>query len=377
MKRIFILITILLFSKTLLSAGSFSKVATVEPVLTQKGKEKHWCPVCGMNIKMFYKTSHSSKLKDGKDRQYCSIRCLAVDMLEYEIDVDSVKVIDASTQKLIGANKAFYVVGSKVKGTMTKVSKLAFASKNDAKKFVKKNKGKVVDFTTALNLAKESLKSDIAMIKKKKEKKIYPMGEKIFQKMCQSDIDPTKYIEINELKSDIKNNNLCKPLKEKQLQALSLYLWEVKRFGDLGAIQGTVKVNEDEKCPVCGMFTYKYPRWATQIFYKYETDEFHYSFDGVKDMMKFYFDPMEWGKYEKAKRDSISKMLVTDYYSQKAIDARDAFYVIGSDIYGPMGDELIPFINEEDAKTFHKDHYAKKILKFSEITAQEVYKLDE
>ena len=93
--------------------------------------------------------------------------------------------------------------------------------------------------------------------------------------------------------------------------------------------------------------------------------------------MKFYFDPMEWGKYEKAKRERISKILVTDYYSQKAIDARVAFYVIGSDIYGPMGDELIPFINEEEAKTFYKDHYAKKILKFSEITTEQIYKIDE
>ncbi len=376
-KKTLLLITILLLSSITINAKSFTKMASVEPVLIQKGQEKHWCPVCGMNLKMFYKTSHTSKLKNGTKRQYCSMRCLVADMQEYGINMDSVKVVNARTQELIDAKKAFYVLGSKVKGTMSKTSKLAFASKEEAQKFIKKHKGKIVDFDTALNSAKESLKSDIAMIKKKKEKKIYPMGKKIFLKMCKQEIDATDYIEINELKSAIKNEKFCKPLKEKQLQALALYLWEVKRFGDLGQIEGTIEVTEDEKCPVCGMFTYKYPKWAAQIFYKYDEKEYHHSFDGVKDMMKFYFNPMEWGNYKTSMQSNITKMLVTDYYSQKAIDARESYFVIGSDVYGPMGDELIPFKELSDAKTFSMDHKGIKILKFEEITEKEVYKLDE
>ncbi len=376
-KKTLILITFLLLSSLTLDASSFTKMATVEPILVQKGAQKAWCPVCGMKIAMFYKTSHTSKLKNGNPRQYCSIRCLVVDMQEYGIDLNDIKVVDASTQKLIDANTAYYVVGSNIKGTMSKVSKLAFAVEVDAAKFAKKYKGKVVDFNTALESAKKSLKSDIAMIKKKKEKKIYPMGKKIFNKKCKKDIDLTDYIEINELKSAIKNDKLCKPIKEKQLQALALYLWEVKRFGDLEGIKGTIKVTKDEKCPVCGMFTYKYPKWAAQIFYKHGEHEHHHSFDGVKDMMKFYFDPMEWGKYEKSKKEYITKMLVTDYYSQKAIDARDSYFVIGSDVYGPMGDELIPFKEKADAKTFSLDHQGKQIIKFEDIIEKEVYKLDE
>ncbi len=376
-KKLFIIVTIAILSSITLNAKSFSKMASVEPVLIQKGQEKHWCPVCGMNIKMFYKTSHTSKLQNGNPRQYCSMRCLVVDMQEYGIDMDDIGVVDAGTQKLIEAKEAFYVLGSKVKGTMSRVSKLAFASEKEAQKFVKRYRGKIVDFNTALNSARDSLSSDIAMLKKKKEKKIYPMGKKIFTKMCKQDIDATNYIEINELKSAIKNEKLCKPLKEKQLQALALFLWEVKRFGDLDDIQGTVKVTKDEKCPVCGMFTYKYPKWAAQIFYKHNNHEHHYSFDGVKDMLKFYFDPMEWGNYETSVKSNITKMLVTDYYSQKAIDARDSYFVIGSDVYGPMGDELIPFAELEDAKTFSMDHKGKKIVKFEDIIEAQVYKLDE
>jgi len=56
-----------------LGANQFIKMATIEPRLIQDGKEKHWCPICGMKLKMFYKTSHTSKLKNGTKRQYCSI----------------------------------------------------------------------------------------------------------------------------------------------------------------------------------------------------------------------------------------------------------------------------------------------------------------
>ena len=34
------------------------------------------------------------------------------------------------------------------------------------------------------------------------------------------------------------------------------------------------------------------------------------------------------------------------------IDGKKAFYVIRSDIYGPMGHEFIPFSSKEDAQTF-------------------------
>lgn len=363
MKFALMFIITLFLSLSNLGAEDFTKAATVKPELVQNGEQKEWCPVCGMKLEMFYKTSHTSKIQKNKDRQYCSIRCLAVDMQEYDINLDDVKVVDVKSQKLIDASSAFYVVGSDVPGTMTKVSKLAFADKKAAEDFSDEHGGKIVDFKTALKMAQDSLSSDIAMVQNKKEKKMYPMGKKIFEKKCKQDIDINAYLEINELKAAIKEQNFCGELKEPELQALSLYLWEVKRFGDVKNSDEYIKVSKDEKCPICGMFVYKYPKWAAQIFY----GEKHYSFDGVKDMMKYYFDHKE----------NISKMLVSDYYSQKAIDASKAYYVIGSDVYGPMGHELIPFKNESEAKTFSMDHKGTKILKFEEITSEEVYKLDE
>jgi len=370
-RKISFLFLLFLFVSNGLYGMDFSKKATAKPVLVQQGSKKAYCPVCGMNLKMFYKTSYTAKLNDGTKRQYCSMRCLVVDMNTHTVDTNSIEVVDAKTQKLIDAKTAYYVVGSKIKGTMSRVSKFAFASKEDAKEFVQHYKGKIVDFNRALDMAKKSLNTDIEMINKKKSKKIYPMGKKIFVKMCKKDIDLKNYNAINELKADIKNNSLCKHLKEKQLQALALYLWEVKRLKNK-IKKDDIVISKDEKCPVCGMFVYKYPKWGTQIIYISKSKIQHLSFDGVKDMMKFYFEPEYFLKKSNFEKKNIKKILIRDYYTQEVIDARDAYFVVGSDIYGPMGDELIGFKNKESARRFLIDHRGKKILKFDEILLKDL-----
>ena len=365
MKKILLAMMVLL-SIQVQAEEMFTKRASGEPILTQEGAKKQWCPICGMSLKKFYKTSHATEKK-----QFCSLRCLVVDI--GSISSKDIKVVDAKTEKLIDAKTAFYVVESDIAGTMSEVSKLAFANENDAKLFAQEYDGEVVNFQKAFEMAKKSLASDIAMLNKKKQKKIYPMGKKIFEAKCKQDINLSKFNQINVLKSSLLNDALCKPLKGMQSQAVTLYLWEVKRAKTLEERGETIKVKKDKKCPVCGMFTYKYPKWVAQIFYK----NYHYSFDGVKDLMKFYFDPMKWGKYKNSKKEEITKILVTDYYSQKAIDGTKAYYVVGSDVLGPMGNEFIPFLNESDAKTFLSDHHGKVMVKFDKILEKEVYKLDE
>ena len=352
-----LLVTLVLFF-TSSSLFAFSKQATTEPILVQSGKHKHWCSICGMPIKVNYKTSHTSILPNKKKRQYCSMRCLAVDMQLYRISESSIKVVDALSEKLLSARSAFYVVGSDVRGTMTKISKLAFKDFESAESFSIEHGGDIVGFSKALKITSDSLKSDTAMITKKIKKKMYPMGKKIFEKSCSKDIEPKNYLYINELKSDIKNKKLCKPLKELELQALSLYLWDIKRLSHSSKLEHVIAVKEGERCPVCGMSVYKYPKWVAQIFY----GDKHYSFDGVKDMMKYFIQH----------QDGISKIIVTNYYTQKVINAKEAYYVSGSDVYGPMGDELIPFSTDEEAITFSLDHKGVKILRFNEITVADV-----
>jgi copper chaperone NosL len=131
------------------------------------------------------------------------------------------------------------------------------------------------------------------------------------------------------------------------------------------------KPTKQDKCPVCGMFVYKYPDWLGQIHF---TDGSVVFFDGAKDLFKYYLDLKQ---YKPGKKTSdIAAIHVTEYYDLKPIDARKAWYVMGSDVYGPMGHELIPFAVEEDAKAFKKDHIGKKIVRFEEVTPKLIGGLD-
>jgi len=344
-------------------------------VYVQDGDEKYWCPVCANSLKEHYKTSYIAKLQNARLRQYCSLECLVEDMNEYGLDMSYIKTIDAKTQKIIDAKRAFYVFNSKIRGTKSKISKFAFQNLKDAKEFKEKYGGKLVDFQKVLKYTQANLKNILKRIQTIRNKKTYYIGKNVFKQMCNQDLDPSDYIEINELKADIINKKLCKPLDKKHLQALVEYLWSLNSFNDNNLEK--IELNDSQKCPVCGMFVYKYPRWATQIIYNVENKEHIFTFDGVKDMLKFYFQPNKWGKYSKfLDKNKIVKILVTDYYTQKAIEAREAFYVVGSDILGPMGNEFIPFSNEDDAKEFYMDHKGLKIIKFNNITQEDVYRLD-
>lgn len=124
-------------------------------------------------------------------------------------------------------------------------------------------------------------------------------------------------------------------------------------------------VSAQDRCPVCGMFVAKYPNWLAQLYNK-DSKQVHF-FDGVKDMMAYYFSPEKYGG---TSREAISNIFVKDYYSLKWLPASEAFYVIGSDVYGPMGHELIPFQSSEAAESFSKDHHGKEILNFNAITPE-------
>ena len=197
----------------------FQSVSRGEATLLQEGEAKAFCPECGMTLPMFYKTNHAATV-NGKVKQYCSLHCVAEDMHKGSKLLD-IRVVDTNTLKFIDAVKASYVVGSNKKGTMSTVSKYAFANKADAEAFAKANGGKVVDFKSALETAKADLEQDSAMISQK-QGIMSQKGEMIYGKKCQK--TDKKFASTAEAKAFIVNNELCQGLNGKQLQAVGLYL---------------------------------------------------------------------------------------------------------------------------------------------------------
>lgn len=117
-----------------------------------------------------------------------------------------------------------------------------------------------------------------------------------------------------------------------------------------------------DKCPVCGMFVSKYPDWTATLEFQ---DGSQAWFDGAKDLFKFLADP---GRYMPGRKSTdVRVVTVTDYYAVKPVDAKEAFFVVGSDVFGPMGKELVPFAKKTEAEEFLRDHRGKKVLRFGDV----------
>lgn len=147
----------------------------------------------------------------------------------------------------------------------------------------------------------------------------------------------------------------------------ALWLPSIALTGEVAAPKPT----KQDKCPVCGMFTHRYPDFLASISY---TDGHNLFFDGAKDMFKYYFNLQKYAPQRSSTQ--IERIFVTEYYDMNALDARKAFFVVGSDVYGPMGHELIPFANQGDAEAFFKDHKGRRILTFEAITPAVIKRLD-
>ena len=126
-----------------------------------------------------------------------------------------------------------------------------------------------------------------------------------------------------------------------------------------------------DTCPVCGMFVSLYPDWVATVLYQ---DGHVHHFDGAKDLFKYLLNLPKYAPGHSP--DNIAAIGVTEYYGVTRIDARAAWYAIGSDTLGPMGHELVPLTTQAEAEEFLKDHQGKRILRFDDVTPALLEQLD-
>ncbi len=124
-------------------------------------------------------------------------------------------------------------------------------------------------------------------------------------------------------------------------------------------------------CPVCGMLVAKYPNWVAGTRDKTGRVRF---FDGAKDLFKYLKNVTRYDRDRKP--EDILHAWVTEYYGLTQIDARHAFFVIGSDVLGPMGHELVPLDSRASAEEFLGDHKGRRILRFEDVTTETAVQLD-
>ena len=120
-----------------------------------------------------------------------------------------------------------------------------------------------------------------------------------------------------------------------------------------------------DRCPVCGMFVAKYPQWVATVVWR-GGSAVH--FDGAKDLFNYLLQLPKYAPGRSPKE--IVTVAVTEFYDLRTIDAREAHYVVGSDVLGPMGHEFVPLASAEDAADFVKEHKGARVLRFDEVGAE-------
>lgn len=138
---------------------------------TEKGKHEEWnqkwCPLCGMDLKVYSKTVHRLHHADGRIVGYCSIHCAAKDLRKNKEQVEKMDVAGFVSGEFFPVEQAHYLVGSDLPGVMTVVGKKAFASLDEAKKFQKEHGGEIHAFQETLEMVYAGIDKDNQILMRK------------------------------------------------------------------------------------------------------------------------------------------------------------------------------------------------------------------
>ncbi|MGD9899242.1 MAG: nitrous oxide reductase accessory protein NosL [Calditrichaceae bacterium] len=125
-------------------------------------------------------------------------------------------------------------------------------------------------------------------------------------------------------------------------------------------------VAETHHCANCGMITNEYPVWEKTMVSADHGTEY---FDSAKCMFMVILDSAK-------APGQISEIITKDFITSNELDARDAYYVMGSDVMGPMGKDLVSFGSRNAAQTFVSEHGGDEVLEFSDINMAVIQKLN-
>ena len=152
--------------------AQFVPKKAADPKASENDIEKYAkCPYCGMDRKMYHHSRmvvhYSDDLADGT----CSLHCAAISLsLNVDREPKALYVADnasaAEIKPLVEVSKATFLIGSQLKGVMTKRSKVAYSDEAALKASRATNGGEAGNFDAALLAAYTDMAQDVAMIRK-------------------------------------------------------------------------------------------------------------------------------------------------------------------------------------------------------------------
>jgi copper chaperone NosL len=129
-----------------------------------------------------------------------------------------------------------------------------------------------------------------------------------------------------------------------------------------------VAMESADECHLCGMLITRFDGPKGEVFRK-ETGDQVFKFCSTRDMFSYYLDPENKRNVAQMLVHDMSKMpwgsdSIDDKYF---IDAKTAWYVVGSEKTGAMGDTLASFSQQSDAQAFAKE-FGGKVISFTDIS---------
>ena len=132
-------------------------------------------------------------------------------------------------------------------------------------------------------------------------------------------------------------------------------------------IQQAVAMESSDECHLCGMLITRFDGPKGEVFRKEQAGNV-FKFCSTRDMFSYYLDPENKRNVAQMLVHDMSKMpwgsnSIDDKYF---IDAKNAWYVAGSEKTGAMGKTLASFSQEHDAQAFAKE-FGGQVMTFEQI----------
>jgi nitrous oxide reductase accessory protein NosL len=127
----------------------------------------------------------------------------------------------------------------------------------------------------------------------------------------------------------------------------------------------------DARCPVCGMYPARFPRWAAQSLFK---DGAAHFFDSPLDLFVFL---QKVNRHDRRyDQDDVAVSFVTDFETGQWIEAHDAFFVHGSSVFGPMREADLPAFSSREAAATLARSRGGRVLGFTDVTPELILSLN-
>lgn len=141
------------------------------------------CPYCGMDRTQWNHSRHLVQYDDHLVDGTCSLHCLAISLsLNLDRGPKAIYAADFGSSEeikpLIPVDGATYLIGSKLKPTMSKTSKMAFASADSANAVQGEQGGELGGFDDALRRTYADMAEDTLMIRQRRGERRVKMMQK-------------------------------------------------------------------------------------------------------------------------------------------------------------------------------------------------------